>query len=54
VITSSLMKTRILLLWPARGRPRTPNNTYIGQLKISKFTKINKQIFFKTAKQTLI
>src|ERR1700733_10909151 len=31
-----------------------PNNTYIGQLKISKFTKINKQIFFKSVKQTLI
>ena len=33
---------------------RTPNNIYIGQMKISKFTKINKQIIFNPAKQTLI
>ena len=33
---------------------KTPNNIYIGQMKISKFTKINKQIIFNSAKQTLI
>ena len=32
---------------------RTPNNIYIGQMKISKFTMINKQIIFTSAKQTL-
>ena len=33
---------------------RTPNNIYIGQMKISKFTMINKQTIFTSAKQTLI
>ncbi len=36
------------------GSVRTPNNTDIGQMKISKFTMINKQIIFNSAKQTLI
>jgi len=35
------------------GVSRTPNNTYIGQVKILKFTKINKQIILDSAKQTL-
>jgi hypothetical protein len=33
---------------------RILNNTYINQLKISKFTKVNKQTIFSSAKQTLI
>ena len=31
---------------------RTLNNTDIGQMKISKFTKINKQTILTSAKQT--
>ena len=38
----------------SRSSTRTPNNIYIGQMKISKFTMINKQTIFTSAKQTLI
>ena len=40
----------LTILW---RQDRTPNNTYIGQVKILKFTKINKQIILGSAKQTL-
>ena len=39
--------------FPVLYHSRTPNNICIGQMKISKFTMINKQIIFTSAKQTL-
>lgn len=44
----------IFLVQNTQTQTRTPNNIYIGQIKNSKFTKVNKQIFFMSAKQTFI
>ena len=44
-------RLQYLIKW---RRYRTPNNLCIGQMKISKFTMINKQTIFNSAKQTLI
>ena len=46
------LKDMAYLIENAYGR--ILNNIYIGQMKISKFTMINKQTIFTSAKQTLI